>query len=335
VVVELVSGDTIAHGYAHVWAPATLPVARDLGMVCSANLVGTTPAEWAHVSRRGIENGPLRAIGTRGLGGVVVSALDLAMWDLATRHQSLALEQVLGGEGPADAYSCDGLFGHIDASGCAAAAERLIAGGVEAVKLYVTGRQRAAEHARLAAVRDVIGPSRDLYIDAASAYTTESARWMLDLAAEFGVRWVEDPIAKDDLAGLADLAAVSPVPLAGGQECSVADLARLLDAVPIAVVLIDLQQVVGISGWLDAVDIAAGRGVRVTSHAYTHVAARLLAGARMSVSQVQHAHWDNDFLGPVTVHEGRVIPPDGPGAVPPPIADLNWISVNPTAGGAR
>lgn len=327
VILRLRAGDVTAYGYAHVWHPDPAPVAAALGAAVSGGLAGSAPRDWAQCRAR-LEREHFRLLGARGLPGVVLGALDIGMWDLHCKQLGVPIQQLLGADGPADAYSGDGLYPKASAGECRAAAERLVQQGFEAVKLWTSGQDVVAERSRMEAVRAAVGPDRRIAIDAGAQYDRDSAPAILQLAADMGVDWVEDPIARDDLEGWAALARRSPVALAGGQESSVAGLATLLDAVPLHTALIDLQQVGGISGWLEAVAVCASRGVRPSAHAYTHVGVRLLAGCRAADAIVQHAPWDDDVFGPVARDAGRAVPPAAPGAAADPRVELDWTSTS-------
>lgn len=323
VTVELRAGDHVGFGYAHVAYPKVVAIAAAIGLACTRRVLGSTPGVWQD-TRDDLLRRSLVDVGARGLGGVVVGALDLAMWDLSCRQRGVSIEELLGRSGPADCYSCEGLLPGTAVRDCGLAADALAAAGIAAVKVYVVGNDLAQERDRLATVRSAIGPERHLYVDAGGVHEAQAARRVLELAAEHDVEWVEDPTDPADLDAWARLAQDSPVALAGGQSASAVELDALLDAVPLRMTLVDLQQVGGISGWLAAERVAAAHGVAVSSHAYTHVGVRLLAGARRPGAVVQHAPWDDDVLGPVPVRDGRAVPPETLGATPAPVVELVW-----------
>ena len=52
------------------------------------------------------------------------------------------------------------------------------------------------------AAREAIGPEVELFVDANGAYSRKQALAMAEAFADFDVRWFEEPVSSDDLAGL-------------------------------------------------------------------------------------------------------------------------------------
>jgi L-alanine-DL-glutamate epimerase-like enolase superfamily enzyme len=174
-----------------------------------------------------------------GDGGVLpaaVSGLDIALWDIMSRKAGLPLNRLLGGyldEVPA--YASAGFYAEgKDAEGLADEARGYVEAGFRHVKIKV-GRTTdtpvnplvhmdapdfatvtfAEDLRRVGAVRRAIGDDVHLMVDANNAWTKSTA---LEAGREFerlGVHWFEEPVATDDRAGSAALAAAIDVPIAG------------------------------------------------------------------------------------------------------------------------
>ena len=67
-------------------------------------------------------------------------------------------------------------------------------------------------------VRDVIGYEIDLMADAYMGWTLDYARRMIPLLEPFHLRWLEEPVIPDDIAGYAELKALGRIPIAGGEH---------------------------------------------------------------------------------------------------------------------
>jgi L-alanine-DL-glutamate epimerase-like enolase superfamily enzyme len=87
----------------------------------------------------------------------------------------------------------------------AAAAERAVEEGYGTVKVKVGARDVQTDVERLRAVRDAVGDDVVLRADANGAWDREQAEAAFAGFADAGVRYVEQPLPVDDLAGLADL----------------------------------------------------------------------------------------------------------------------------------
>ena len=85
------------------------------------------------------------------------------------------------------------------------AATRAVDAGFDALKLKVGARTPDADAARLAAVREAVGPAIELRADANGAWSRPEAREAFERFADAGVAYVEQPLSPDDLAGHAAL----------------------------------------------------------------------------------------------------------------------------------
>ncbi len=75
-------------------------------------------------------------------------------------------------------------------------------------------------------------PSARLRADANAAWTVEEAVAMLPVLAEYGVEFIEQPLAPENFAGLAELHTGAPLPIVVDESCLVAtDIPRLADRV--------------------------------------------------------------------------------------------------------
>src|SRR6185437_8604560 len=69
------------------------------------------------------------------------------------------------------------------------------------VKMKI-GRDPSGDVDRVRAARDAIGPDTELFVDANGAYSRKQALAQSEKFAEVNVRWFEEPVPSDDLAGL-------------------------------------------------------------------------------------------------------------------------------------
>src|SRR5690606_1569350 len=93
------------------------------------------------------------------------------------------------------------------------------------------GRDDALDVVLVAAIRDRVGPEVDLMIDIGHGWrnvvrATRQARRL----AEFGLRWIEEPLPPDDLEGYRRLRDRSDVPTACGEESTTRSESHLLFA---------------------------------------------------------------------------------------------------------
>lgn len=150
--------------------------------------------------------------------GPFADAVDQALWDLQGKELGLPLYRLLGGhEGRVPAYA-SGLDYHLSTDEVqaffAAAAEQ----GFKAFKVKV-GRPRLADDLeRLLAVADAVGDDGQILVDANEAWTPKETirRTHAYLDAGIDLFWVEDPILRHDVEGMALLVRELPVHLCIG-----------------------------------------------------------------------------------------------------------------------
>ena len=188
------------------------------------------------------------------------------------------------------------------------------------------GRDRADDVRRAAIIREEIGPERKLMVDANQIWEVDEAiDWMKSLA-RFDPWWIEEPTSPDDVLGHAKIAkALAPIGVATGEACQNRVIFKqLMQADAISFCQIDSCRLAGVNEVLAVILMAAKFGVPVCPHAggvglceyvqhlalfdYIAVSASL---DRRIVEYVDHLH--EHFVYPVTMKNGRYMPPLEPG----------------------
>ena len=183
-----------------------------------------------------------------------VAGVDQALWDILGQSLGVPVHQLLGGA-VRDEVRVYGWIGGDEPTEVADAAAAQVEAGLTAVKMNAGGRigrlpSRAEVTevvARLAAVREVIGDSRDVAVDFHGRFTTAAARRVLPELAPLHPLFVEEPVLPEHTDRLAEVVAASPVPIACGERLySRTDFMPALRA-GIAVVQPDVSHAGGIS----------------------------------------------------------------------------------------
>ncbi len=118
------------------------------------------------------------------------AAIELALLDLEARQSGRTQAEVLTEGGPmADAVELNALVSGADDAAAAAA------GGYATVKLKVGATDIEIDVAAVAAVRDAIGDSSRLRLDANGAWTVDQAVSALSRLEQFEIEYVEEPVA--------------------------------------------------------------------------------------------------------------------------------------------
>ena len=104
--------------------------------------------------------------------------------------------------------------------------------------------------------------------DAYMGWTLDYARRMILLLEPYHLRWLEEPVIPDDIAGYAELKAMNRVPIAGGEhEFTVYGFRELLDARALDVIQFDTNRVGGITQARKVSALAEAHEVPVIPHA--------------------------------------------------------------------
>jgi L-fuconate dehydratase len=202
-----------------------------------------------------------------------------------------------------------------------------VAQGLNYIKIKV-GRDLADDKKRCAAVRDEIGPDRNLMIDDNQIWDVGQANdWVKELAP-YKPLWIEEPTSPDDVLGHAAIRkALKPlgVGVATGEMCQNRVIFKqLMQAEAIDFCQIDSCRLGGVNEILAVLLMAQKFGVPVCPHAggvglceyvqhlaiidYVCVSASL---EHRVVEYVDHLH--EHFEYPVVVKNGRYMPPQAAG----------------------
>ena len=195
-----------------------------------------------------------------------ISALDVAIWDLAGKLQGRSVAQLCGGRRSAmQGYASSTHYSDIDAY--LADLRSALTQGFTAYKahpFYDAGRD--IELAR--ALREVAGPSVRLMLDAAKRYGRSDALRVGEALQALDYHWYEEPLPQHDWAGYAQLRSALATPIIGGETLPGLHPAMVnaLDAGAYAAVLCDVYWKGGITGCLKTIALCQSRNVPVVSH---------------------------------------------------------------------
>ncbi|WP_433373846.1 mandelate racemase/muconate lactonizing enzyme family protein [Streptosporangium sp. CA-115845] len=216
----------------------------------------------------------LREAGGGGLTTIAMAGVDLALWDL--RCGEAGLVDTLGRRRDSVPVYGSGVNLHYSMEELIAQAGRWRAAGYPAVKVKVGRDSLAEDVARVAAVREVIGPDTLLMVDANQRWDLPRARRAIAALAEYGLHWVEEPLPADDVTGQARLRSCVEVPIAVGESAySVYDFRDLLLAGACDVLQPNVVRVGGITPLLRIAELARTFGVPVYPHLLPEISGQL------------------------------------------------------------
>jgi L-rhamnonate dehydratase len=235
-------------------------------------LIGADPMDseylWQSMYRRTLP------FGRKGIGMTAISAVDLAIWDAKGKVLRQPVFKLLGGRTkPKVPVYASRLYAQpLDT--LHAEAKAYADQGFGAVKLRfgwgpkdgVEGMQKNLDLVKT--TREAVGDHVDIMADCYMGWTMEYARRMLRLLAPLNMRWVEEPVIADDLAGYAELRALGHVAIAGGEhEYTLHGFRQALDLRAFDIVQFDVNRVGGITAAKKITDLCESHDVTVIPHA--------------------------------------------------------------------
>jgi mandelate racemase len=255
-----------------------------------------------------------RLIGAQGVIWMAMAGLDVACWDALSQAAGLPLATYLGGTPkPIPAYNSNGL-GLMSPEACADEAEQLLDGGFRGIKLRLGYPTLEGDLAAIRAVRKRVPSDIAIMTDYNQALSVNEALNRGRALDAEGLAWIEEPIRHDDYAGCAAIASALATPIQIGENfIGVHAMESALAANSAALMMPDLCRMGGVSGWLQAAALAAGKGIKLSSHLFPEVSSHLLA-VTPTQDWLEYVDWAAPILAePLQVAGGVITPSNRPG----------------------
>jgi len=264
--------------------------------------------------------GPSHWIGRSGVTAMAQAAVDLALWDIIAKDAGRPLWQVLGGCTPGDflTYNTDAGWLNQDIDSLANEMMALVDAGYTAVKMKVGGPDWHEDVRRVAAVREAIGPTITLMVDANQRWDRHTALQCGRALERYDLAWLEEPLDPDDVHGHAILRSKLAIPIALGEHVYTTQAFRdFIAADAVDIVQVDVTRVGGITPALEVAAVANSYGLRVCPHAgdmmqvHQHLVRTIPSAWMLEVIP----DWaECVFADRIVMHPGRCEAPQKPGA---------------------
>lgn len=304
--------DTGASGHSMVFtytAAALKPTAELIRNI--ADLVqgeALAPAELEQMLAR-----RFRLLGTQGLVGIALAAIDMALWDALARQHELPLVRLLGGRAkPVRAY---GAVGYDGVQGSARVAEQWARRGFTGVKAKIGYPTVREDVAVVRAMREATGGEVAIMVDYNQCLTPGEAVERLRVLDDEGLTWVEEPTLAHDYAGHAQVAQAARMAIQCGENWwGTLDMRHALEAGAADFVMPDVMKIGGVSGWLRAAALAQTHSIPMSNHLWPELSARLLC-CTPTAHWLEYADWWNPVLAePLQIAQGLAIVDDAAGS---------------------
>lgn len=289
--------------------PAQYAHAREVAAV----MLGEDPNDIAKLYTKLLWAGA--SVGRSGVATQALAALDIALYDLKAKRAGLPLAKLLGAHRDSvRTYNTSGGFLNASIAEVTDQATRSLEEGIGGIKIKVGLPDGAEDLRRVAAVREHIGPSVPLMVDANQQWDRATALRMGRRLEEFDLTWIEEPLDAYDAEGHAALTAALDTPIATGEMlASVAEHERLIAARACDIIQPDAPRVGGITQFLRLATLADQAGLDLAPHFAMEIHLHL-AATYPREPWVEHFDWlDPLFNERLQTVGGRMVVPDRPG----------------------
>ena len=242
-------------------------------------------------------------IGRGGLAMRVLSAIDIALWDLRTREMNVSLSVALGGRAQGvPAYASGGYFysGVDPIESITTEMNQNVKSGFTKHKIKVGGYGVLQDAERVAAALEVLPLHHELALDANNAYgnsyVAAKALEKFELAAgDRGLWWFEEPLGPSDVEGHSFLKSRFATPIASGEILQTRHEVRpYIDARAVDFLQIDAGVIGGITEFVKVAQAASVAQMAIAPHWHANIHGHLATALENCVI-VEHFMLEKDI----------------------------------------
>jgi muconate cycloisomerase len=250
-------------------------------------------------------------------------ALEMALWDLNGRALGVPVHRLLGGR-VRDRVPLSWSLAVADPDAEVAEAEEKVARGHRIFKIKTAARPVAEDIRRVRRIRDAVGAEVALRVDANQGWDRPTALRAIRALEPCGLDFVEQPLPRWDLEGMAELARAVPVPVMADEACSSPhDALAIARLGGVSILALKLTKSAGLVGAMAIARIAeaAGLGCYVGCMVETSLGTAAYLQVALAAAPVT---WGCELFGPlllagdvvrrpVQYADGAILALDGPG----------------------
>jgi mandelate racemase len=217
-----------------------------------------------------------RLLSWQGLVGMAVSGLDMAFWDALGQAAGKPVAELLGGSPrPMRAYDS---YGVVDPIADEKDLKRSLDQGFRGIKIKGGDGDAANDERMVKGVSKLIGPDIALMIDFNQSLNPAEAIDRIARLAPYDLHWVEEPVAQENLQGLAEVRRESSISIQAGENWWFPrGFAEAIAAGASDFIMPDLMKVGGVTGWMRVAAQAEAASIPMSSHLFAEASAHMLA----------------------------------------------------------
>ena len=243
-------------GFGHRIFPATRAV---IDTVIGPACIGRDPTAISALVEE-LQRG-LAGSGRNGPTMYALSAVDIALWDIAGKLAGLPLYRLLGGSPRASLPGYASLLRYGDPAAVTHYTERALKRGYRHIKLH------EITVPPIKAAREAAGPDVSIMVDCNCPWTVSEAIGMAHKLRPFDLKWLEEPVwPPEDHAGLARVQTEGGIPTAAGENAMLPEFRSMLAAGALAYAQPSVTKVGGVTQLRKVAALADAHGVPVVPH---------------------------------------------------------------------
>jgi L-talarate/galactarate dehydratase len=277
------------------------------------NLIGQDPSDiaklWTHLMWAGA------SMGRSGLTSQAIAPFDIALWDMKAKRAGLSVAKLIGTQRDSIAcYNTSGGFLNMPLPEVLDNVAACRSKGIGGIKIKVGQPDLSVDIKRVAAVRELLGTSFPLMVDANQQWDRPKAQRACRALEPFDLTWIEEPLDAYDIEGHAALAASFDTAIATGEMLtSFNEHAQLIMAGACDFVQPDAPRVGGITPFLRIMNLADFKGRKLAPHFAMEIHVHL-AACFPQEPWLEHFEWlEPLFNERMHLQEGRMLVPTAPG----------------------
>jgi o-succinylbenzoate synthase len=224
------------------------------------------------------------------------AAIDMALYDILGKTGRKPLFMLLGGY--RTEVLTDITLGIKSPKEMAKDAAEAVNRGFRALKIKV-GINVVEDVERVKMIREAVGDSTQMRIDANQGWTVKQAVEVLNKIEKYDIQFAEQPVSAEDIKGLIEVRKHSPVPIMADESVhSPEDALRLIEAEAVDFINIKLMKSGGILKGRRIAEVAEAAGIPCMIGCMGESQLGIAAAAHLAaaVKNIQYADLDSDLL---------------------------------------
>lgn len=284
----------VGEGWTYVIGGGGASVASFINTELAPLVVGADPAHVRGLWQRMFMHSLSR--GRKGVAMYAMSAVDIAVWDLRAKTVGQPLHAHLGSIATEVPVYGDGCWVSMTHEELRSAAQSYVDRDFWGVKLKV-GADLDDAVRRVEIVRDVVGSSGRVMVDANQRYDLLTTRRFATATADLDLTWLEEPMITDSIHDYARLRGRVDVPIATGEnEYSRYGFRELIEHEAVDILQPDVHRMGGITEFMRVVALADAWNVPMAPHTSWELHSQLVCCSTTALV-VEYYEWlPEDFF---------------------------------------